>query len=148
MRAIVAERFGGPRVLAAIDLPEPVAGPGQVVIDVGVADVLFLDAQLRAGWGQEFFGIVPPFVPGDGVAGRVVAVGDGVSPRWLGRRVVARTGGGSGYAGGGYAELAAVREEDAAEVPDGLDLADAAALLHDGPTALGLVESTGVGPGE
>jgi NADPH2:quinone reductase len=97
--------------------------------------------------GQEFFGIVPPFVPGDGAVGRVVAVGDGVSPRWLGRWVVARTGGGSRYAGGGCAELAAAREEDAAEVPDGLDLADAAALLHDGPTALGLVESAGVGPG-
>lgn len=148
MRAIMAERFGGPRVLAAVDRPEPVAGPGQLVIDVKVADVLFLDTQLRAGWGQEFFGIIPPFVPGDGVAGRAAAVGDGVSPRWLGRRVVARTGGGGGYAGGGYAERAAVREEYVAEVPDGLDLTDAAALLHDGPTAIGLAESTGVGQGE
>jgi NADPH2:quinone reductase len=148
MRAVVVERFGEPGVLAVVEASDPVVGPGQALIDVAVADVLFLDAQLRAGWGREFFGIAPPFVPGDGVAGRVVAVGEGTDPGWVGRRVIARTGGSAGYVGGGYAERAVAPETELVAAPDDLDLTIAAALLHDGPTALGLAESTGIEPGE
>ena len=61
----------------------PVAGPRQVVVEVAAADVLFLDCQIRGGWG-EMFGVVPPYVPGNGVAGVVVSLGDGVDRRWLG----------------------------------------------------------------
>jgi NADPH2:quinone reductase len=65
-----------------------------------------------------------------------------VDPGWVGRRVVART------EGGGYAERAVVPAEGLVPVPDGLGLLEAAALLHDGPTALGLVEGAGMRPGE
>jgi NADPH2:quinone reductase len=80
------------------------------------------------------------------VAGQVTAAGDGVDPAWIGRRVVAHTGGTGG--GGGYAEQALVPAAALAPVPAGLGLPAAAALLHDGATALGLAQSTGIRPGE
>lgn len=134
-------RFGGPEVLAAREAPDPVAGPGQVVVGVSVAHVLFVETQVRSGWGGEYFTVQPPYVPGDGVAGEVISIGEGVDPAWVGRRVVARSG-----EPGGYAEQAAAPVERLIPVPDGLGLREAAALLHDGPTALALFENARVRP--
>src|SRR5438093_2793469 len=100
MRVIEATEFGGPEVLVPVDSSDPVAGPGQVVVDVAVADVLFVDTQIRRGWGGEYFTVQPPYVPGNGVAGQVSAVGAGVDPGWVGRHVVTHTGERGGY--GGY----------------------------------------------
>lgn len=97
---------------------------------------LSLDAQIRRGWGRDWFPVTPPYVPGAGVAGRVICAGDGVEPGWMGRRVVADTSG-----GGGYAERAVVPEEGLVAVPDGLGLPEAAALLHDGRRAFGLPQA-------
>jgi NADPH2:quinone reductase len=83
-------------------------------------------------------------VPGASVAGRVVSVGADVSPDWLGRAVITRTAGGSG----GNAERAAAEVDALIPVPAGLDLADAAALLDDGATALALVEGAGTRAGD
>jgi NADPH:quinone reductase-like Zn-dependent oxidoreductase len=52
MRAVQAMEFGPPHVLVPSELPEPTAGPGQVVVGVKFAPVLFLDTQIRAGWGR------------------------------------------------------------------------------------------------
>jgi NADPH2:quinone reductase len=123
-----------------------VAGPGQVVVRTSAADVLFVDTAIRAGRAADFFPIRPPYVPGNGIAGRVISLGDGVDPGWLGRAVVAHTGGPGGS--GGYAEQAAVAAQELIPVPDGLGLPEAAALLHDGSTAFGLLAETGVKPGE
>ena len=76
----------------------------------------------------------------------MISLGDGVDTGWLGRAVVAHTGGRGGS--GGYAEQAAVPAGELIPVPDGLGLPEAAALLHDGSTAVGLLEETGVQPGE
>ena len=76
----------------------------------------------------------------------MTAAGDGVDPHWIGRPVVAHTGGTGG--GGGYAEQALVPAAELVPVPAGLGLPAAGALLHDGATALGLTESTGIRPGE
>jgi NADPH2:quinone reductase len=84
-----------------------------------------------------------PVVPGNGVGGRVAAVGAGVDAALVGRRVVTTTGG-----SGGYAERVAVAAEALIEVPAGLALADAVALLADGRTALSLVEAVAPRPGE
>ncbi|MDA0632539.1 zinc-binding dehydrogenase [Nonomuraea sp. MCN248] len=154
MRIVEVTAFGGPEVLVARDAPDPVAGPGEVLIEVTAVDVLFLDTQLRAGWGEGFFPVKPPYVPGDGVAGTVVATGEGVDPGWAGRRVVARTGkpvsDGSPILApvGGYATKAVARTGSVVEIPAGLGPHEALALLHDGPTALGLVDASGVGPGD
>lgn len=63
MRVAQVARFGGPEVLVTAEAADPVAGPGQVLIGVAVADLLFVEAQLRTGWGQEYFGQKPPYVP-------------------------------------------------------------------------------------
>jgi NADPH2:quinone reductase len=144
MLAIEAERFGGPQVLTARQVPDPVAGPGQVVVRTSAADVLFVDTLIRAGRAVDFFPIRPPYVPGNGVAGQVISLGDGVDPGWAGRPVVAHTGGSGGS--GGYAEQVAAGE--LIPVPEELGLPEAAALLHDGTTAMGLLRQTEVKPGE
>jgi NADPH2:quinone reductase len=136
VRAIQVDRYGGPEVLEVAGVADPVAGPRQVMVEVAAADVLFLDCQIRGGWG-EMFGVVPPYVPGNGVAGVVVSLGDGVGRRWLGRQVVAVTAAAGPQ--GGYAERAVVSESGLVEVPGDPDLLrQGLSLLHDGPTALTL----------
>ncbi|MBG0821392.1 zinc-binding dehydrogenase [Planomonospora sp. ID91781] len=143
MKVIEAKAFGGPEVLAVREVPDPVAGPGQVVVGVAVVDTLFVETQIRGGEMGGYFDVRPPYVPGGGISGRVLSTGEGVDPAWTGRRVVAKTG-----AAGGYAERAAVPVETLVPVPDGLDLPDAAALVHDGVTALGVFEAARVRTGE
>src|SRR5687767_2492725 len=131
MRAIQVAAFGGPEVLTVVDLPDPVPGPGQVVVGMAVADVILLDALLRGGWGREVFPRPLPYVPGGGGAGEVLRAGAGVDPAWVGRRVVVRTS-------TGYAEQVAADLGEVTPVPDALPLPTAAALLHDGVTALSM----------
>ena len=144
MRAVQAIEFGPPGVLVPSELPEPhAAGPGQVVVGVKFAPVLFLDTQIRAGWGRDWFPVTPPYTPGAGVAGEITSVGQGVDPEWLGRRVVADT-----PEGGGYLERAAAGVGRVVAIPEALGTAEAAALMHDGRTAMGLVEVAAVRPEE
>lgn len=140
MRIMEITRYGGPEVLCARTVPDPSPGPGQVLIHVEYAEVLFIDTQLRAGWGEEYFPMRPPWVPGTGVSGTIRAVGDGVSAERIGARVIARTG-----SEGGYAELVVVASQDAVDIPGGLDGAIATAALHDGPLALDRLERAGLG---
>jgi NADPH2:quinone reductase len=140
MRAIQVTRFGPPDVLQLTELPDPAPGPAQVVVAAQACDVLFVDTMIRSGGAAAYFPIKPPYVPGNGVGGRVVAVGQEVDPGWLGQRVAAHTGGPGGT--GGYAELAVADLEHTVGVPDDIDLKDATAVLHDGTTALRLLETT------
>lgn len=146
MRAIQVRDFGPPDVLQVADLPDPVPGPDQVLVAAAACDVLFVDTMIRSGAGADYFPIRPPYVPGNGVGGTVVAVGESVSPRWLGQRVAAHTGGPGGT--GGYARLAMADVENAVVVPGDVDLLAATAVLHDGTTALRVLEISGVRPGE
>ncbi|MDT3444606.1 zinc-binding dehydrogenase [Pseudofrankia sp. BMG5.37] len=146
MRAIEVARFGGTEVLVPTDLPDPVPGPGEVLLAVTAIDVMFVDILVRSGLGKDFFPIRPPYVPGNGVGGQVVSVGDGVEDGWLGRRVIAHTGGPGGW--GGYAERAVAPADELVAVPDGVDPLEAVAVLHDGPTALRIVELARVEPGQ
>lgn len=143
MLAVQAMRFGAPSVLAPQQVPDPVAGPGQVEVAMTAADVLVVEAQVRAGWGREYFPVEPPYVPGDGISGTVTAVGADVDPCWLGRRVVAYTD-----SQGGYADRAAVSTDKLVVVPAGLSLVDAAALTHDGPMALTALQTADLSPSE
>ena len=135
MRVVEATRFGGPEVLTLREVPAPSAGSGQAIVDVSVAAVLFLDTQIRQGAAQDWFRTTPPYVPGSGVAGTVTAVGQGVQPDLVGRDVVAATA-----EGGSYLEQAVVAADSLIEVPQGLGMAEAAALFTDGRTAMGLIE--------
>lgn len=142
MRAVVVREFGGPEVLTVDEIDEPVAGPGEVVVDVAAVDVIGLDIAIRAGAG-ETFGIVPPYTPGDGLAGTVIAVGEGVGESWRGCRVAVATG-----TQGAGAEQVAVPAASLVPVPDELHLEHAAALVHDGRTARALHDVARAAPGE
>lgn len=143
MRIVQAREFGSPEVLDVIDAPAPIARAYEVIIDVAFSEILYLDTQLRGGWGQEFFDANPPYTPGTGVAGIVSAVGTGADAQWIDRRAVARTGD-----FGGYAERVAVPKDAVFPVPDDLDLPAAIAALHDGPTALSRLEKARLKPGD
>lgn len=143
MRVVQAPRFGGPEVLVTREVPDLDAEPGQVVVGVSVVDTLFVETEIRAGRAARWFDVEPPYVPGGGVAGEVISVGEGVGDGWIGRRVVTALG-----ARGGYAEQVTAPADKLVAVPDGLDLRVAAALVHDGRTAMSLLEGFPIGPGE
>ncbi|WP_405484228.1 zinc-binding dehydrogenase [Nocardia sp. NBC_00511] len=151
MRVVQAKEFGGPEVLSVGELPDPVAGDGEVLVRVGAADVMFLDTMMRSGWAAAFFPVQPPFVPGGAIAGTVEAVGPGVDAAWIGRRVATPTadsGIGGGLPIGGYAELARAKVETLAVIPEELSFVQAAALAHDGRTALAVIERADPRPGQ
>jgi NADPH2:quinone reductase len=134
VRAIWLTAFGDPSVLVARDTPEPEPAVGQVLIEVEVASVSFVETQIRAGRPPRAFPLPePPFILGNGVGGVIAAVGPGVDSGLVGRRVVSTTGG-----SGGYAERALAGVEELIEVPDAVPTADALALFTDGRTAIGL----------
>jgi NADPH2:quinone reductase len=133
MRAVVLHEFGPPEVLRTEALPDPVAGSGQVVVEVAAAGITFVETQVRAGRPPNpAMAPALPAILGNGVAG-VVA----------GRPVIATTGG-----SGGYAERVAVSAADVIEVPDGLEPEAALALLADGRTAVSLLRAAAVRAGE
>jgi len=142
MRAVWLREFGGPEVLAGEETPDPVTGPGQVLVQVAFANITFVETQFRAGKPGPFR-VGPPVIPGNGVGGVVSAVGEGVDAGLIGTRVVTSTGG-----SGGYAQQVAVDAELLFEVPDELALDAAVALLADGRTATGLVRAAAIKPGE
>jgi NADPH:quinone reductase len=144
VRAVVLEAFGPPDVLVATEVPAPTVGAGQVLIDVELANVTFVETQVRAGNPPDpAMAPTLPTIPGNGVGGVVTAVGAGTDRSLLGARVVTSTGG-----SGAYAEQVAVDAGGVLRVPDGLGLAEAVALLADGRTAALLVEAAAVADGE
>jgi NADPH:quinone reductase len=148
MRLVRMTRFGGPEVLEPGEAPDPEPGAGEMAVDVALAEVLFLDTQLRAGWGREYFELPLPFVLGEGVTGVVAAVGDGVDDRWVGRTVIAGMSRAGEYNGGGYAERAVVAADAALEVPEGVEPQQAIAALHDGLMGVSRLEKAELEPGD
>lgn len=132
MRAIQAQRAGGPDVLKLVDVPDPAPGPGEVLVKAAAAGINFIDTYRRGGVYPMPF----PHTPGDEGAGVVVAVGDDVSDLAEGDRVAWADSPAS------YAELVRVKGDRALRVPDGVDLDTAAALPLQGLTAHYLVTST------
>ncbi|MFC4372571.1 zinc-binding dehydrogenase [Nocardia halotolerans] len=150
MRAVQVKEFGGPQVLEVCELPVPQPGPAEVLVDVEAADVMFLDARLRSGWGRDYFALSLPYVPGGAIGGVVGAVGTEVDPSWLGKRVVSPTaasGVGGGLPIGGYAEKSLAEAADLVEIDAGVTTERAVALSHDGPTALAVFDAADVRPG-
>lgn len=138
MKAVLLKEFGGSEALVAAGVPDPEPGPGQALIEVTFANVTFADTMFRAG-GFGPFEATLPVIPGNGVGGVVASVGPRTDERLLGRRVISSTGG-----SGGYAEFAVVDAGGLVEVPDGVRLDDAVALLADGRTAMMLVRAAGL----
>ena len=122
MEAIVIRAFGSPDGLALVELPEPSPGPGEVLIDVEAIGVGGVDVVVRRG-DLSAYGFVEGHVPGGEVAGVVAAVGEGVDPGWVGRRVWGFTG-----TGGGYVERAVAPVTETVALPAGLSAVDAVTL--------------------
>jgi NADPH:quinone reductase-like Zn-dependent oxidoreductase len=136
MKAAYIEKFGGPEVLKYGDLPDPVAAPGQVVVDTVAASVNGADPKVAAGdYKQTKF----PLVLGRDFSGVVSALGAGVTDLRIGDEVfgVLETG-----RDGTYCEKIAVGANVVARKPAGLSHVDAAALGLIGLTALCAVENS------
>jgi NADPH:quinone reductase len=132
MQAVQLQRFGGPEVLVTADVAAPTAGPGQVVVDVAVAGVNYIDTYHRSG----LYPLPLPLVPGMEGVGRISQVGVGVTGATVGQRVVWLDVMGS------YARQLVVPAGRAVPVPDGLDDESACALALQGATAHYLVTDT------
>ncbi|WP_326598363.1 zinc-binding dehydrogenase [Streptomyces sp. NBC_01803] len=143
MREIRVTEFGGPEVLVPVAVPDPEPGEGQVVVGVSVVDTIFVETQIRSGHARTWFPVQPPYVPGGGVAGHVTRVGTGVDPAWIGRAVITRA-----VVNGSYAEQVVAAADGLVAVPEGLGLPEAAALAHDGTTAMMLFGPAGVTAGQ
>jgi NADPH:quinone reductase-like Zn-dependent oxidoreductase len=136
MKAAYIDRFGGPEVLQYGDLPDPVAAPGQVVVDIAAASVNGADWRVRAGqYAQATF----PLVLGRDFSGSVAALGEGVDDLKVGDAVFGVLEAGRE---GAYAETLAITAAIIAKKPDGLSHVDAAALALTGLTAIISVETT------
>lgn len=142
MRVIEVTAFGGPEVLRVKTVPDPVAGPGEVVVSVAAAGVLSIETVIRKGLGGEYFPVQPPYLPGAGVTGVVTSVGPDVSASLVGQRVAVS------LSGGGYAEQVVTPASSLISVPDALGLHEAMTLLQDSNAALGVFEKTPASPGE
>jgi putative PIG3 family NAD(P)H quinone oxidoreductase len=127
MRAIAITRPGGPEVLAVTTLPDPVPGPGEVLIEVAAAGVNRADVLQRQGFYPPPPGAPDP--PGLEVAGTIVALGADVAGWRVGDRVAALLD------GGGYAQRAVAPAAQLLPVPDELDLVAAASLPEAACTA-------------
>jgi NADPH2:quinone reductase len=133
MKAVQIARFGGPEVLELIDLPTPVPGPGQVLVQVGAAGVNFSETLMR----ENRYALTPPLpaVLGTEVAGTIRDVGAGVAGLSVGTRVAAPLFAAGAHLGG-YAEHVLIDANVVVPLPDALSFAEATALMVQGLTAL------------
>ena len=120
MRAVTLPSYGDVDVLTLADVPAPVAGPGEVLVDVAATAVNRADLLQRQGFYEPPPGASP--YPGLECAGRIAALGEGVAGWAVGDEVCAL------LSGGGYAEQVAVPAGQLLPVPHGLSLQEAAAL--------------------
>ena len=141
MKAIVVHEYGGPEVLKFEEYPDPVPGRGEVLVRVAAASVNPIDYKRRAGLTKDFYPIHFPGLIGVDMAGTVVEVGPGVEAFTAGDRVFA-------MADNTYAELCMVKADVLADIPEGLDLIEAAALPLVTVTGNQLLAATGIEAGQ
>jgi NADPH:quinone reductase-like Zn-dependent oxidoreductase len=122
MRAVVLHEYGGPEKLKFEDnVPEPEIRGGTVLIAAAAASVNPIDWKIRSGMRQKDSPLSFPAILGRDVSGIVQAVGANVKHFKTGDRVLA-------LSNATYAELVAVDDSDVTHLPDGVDLANAAAI--------------------
>lgn len=137
MKAVYFEEHGGPEVLKYGDLPDPAAGPGEVVVDIHAATVNGADWKVRSGSYSKLETF--PYVLGRDFSGVVSAVGDGVTDFKVGDAVFGVCDVGQE---GTYAEKVSMKASIIAKKPDSLSHSEAAALALTGLTALTAIEDT------
>lgn len=127
MKTMTMSAVGGTEVLQLLDLPEPLPGPGQVLVEIAAAGVNFMDIGVRNGMAWHEMPL--PRALGVEGAGRIVGLGAGVTGLALGQRVAWV------YAPGSYAERIALPATAVVPVPDEIDDRTAASLMMQGLTA-------------
>ena len=129
------------RSLKIEDVPKPAPGPGEILVKVGAAGVSF--AAMLGIQGKHQNKPALPFVPGNEIAGEVVALGDGVSNLKVGQRVA------TGGSRGGFAEYCTTIAANAIPIPDALPYAEATNFPTLYPTAYGALRwKANLQPGE
>ena len=141
MKAIVVHQYGDPEVLKFEDYPDPVPGPGEVLVRVAAASVNPIDYKRRAGLTKDFYPLKFPGLIGVDVAGTVAKLGPGAEGFSVGDQVFA-------MADNTYAELCVVKAALLAKIPQGLDLIQAAALPLVTTTGNQLLAATGIKAGQ
>lgn len=142
MKAVVCTQFGPPEQLVVEEVPDPVPGPGQLLIEVKAAAVTFPDTLMLEDKYQFKTGL--PYVPGSEGAGVVVGVGEGAAGWSVGDRVV----GGLGTTGA-FAERMVIPALSARRLPDGVSFEAVTGLNYAyGTTLYGLQYRAGLRAGE
>ena len=166
MLAVVMESFGGEDVLQLTEVADPPPAPGEALVRVGAVEVSSTrDVATRTGRHPFSAQVSLPHVLGGDFAGTVQAVGSGVSPELVGRRVAVANGIGCGHCRacrdgredqcpqlrmlgihrwGSYAELVSAPAATLSPIPDDLSLETAAAMAATGPIALTQLRAGGV----
>jgi NADPH:quinone reductase-like Zn-dependent oxidoreductase len=139
MKAAYFDKFGEPEVLQYGDVPDPVAGPGQVLIDEAAASINAADWKFRSGEYTRHADVKFPQIPGRDFSGTVSAVGSGVNDLKVGDAVFGVLEPGRE---GTYAEKVAIGSAVVAKKPAALSDVNAAALALTGLTAIDSVEGT------
>ncbi|MBU6266512.1 MAG: zinc-binding alcohol dehydrogenase family protein [Sphingomonadales bacterium] len=138
MKAAIYSENGGPEVFRVVDLPNPVPGAGEVLVRIEAISIEGGDLLARRNTPPG----TPPRVKGYAAAGRIVAVGEGVSAWAPGDAVTTFAFEGS------HAELRVVPASHCWRIPDGLAMADAAAALITYGTAALALRLAGFRPGQ
>jgi len=141
MKAVVVREYGGPEVLKFEEYPDPVPGPGEVLVLVAATSVNPIDYKRRAVLTKDFYPLKFPGLIGVDIAGTVVKIGSGAEGFSVGDQVFA-------IADNTYAELCVVKAAALAKVPNGLDLIQAAALPLVTTTGNQLLSATGIKAGQ
>lgn len=169
MRAMVMREFGGPEVLRLEETSPPVPGRGEAVVRVAAVEVSRnRDIATRTGLHPFSRELALPHVLGGDFSGVVAAVGDGVDPALVGRRVgvmnhhvcgrcsACRSGASDDCSNlemvgihrwGSYAEYTSVHTDGLHTLPEDVDMVQAAALAATGPVGLTQLRTAEVGPG-
>ena len=121
MRALLSKAPGGPDTLVIDDLPDPVAGKGQVVVAVKACSINYPDVLIIEDKYQ--FKPPRPFAPGSEISGVIESLGEGVTDWAVGDRVIATTG------SGGLVEKIALNATSLFRLPEGRSFAEGASLL-------------------
>ena len=141
MKALVCREYGAPESLVLEEMPDPVAGPGEVVVEIAAAGMNFPDVLSIAGKYQ--VKTPPPFIPGNEAAGTIIALGEGASRYKIGDPVIALP------PKGAFASRCAISQDLIMPVPEGLSLQQAAGFsVTYGTSYHALKQSAELRPGE
>ena len=141
MRALVCHAYGAMEDLRIEDIPTPKPGAGEVLVRVGAAGVSF--AALLGVQGKHQNKPPLPYVPGNELAGHVVALGEGVTDVRVGQRIT------TGVSQGAYAEYAVATAANVVPIPETMPYAEATNFPTLYPTAYGVLKwKANLQPGE